>query len=53
MKKIPEPCANCGKDRGSHNSKTLECPFGRKHRVFGYTTYGPTKFEQKPTKQAK
>lgn len=32
-------CTNCGKPKGNHKAKTLNCPFGLKHRTMGYTNY--------------
>lgn len=43
-------CRNCNKEQGEHNSKTQECPFGKKHRTFGHTSYGPTKWLDKSWK---
>jgi len=38
------PCQHCGKARGDHKAKTLQCPVGMKTRV-GYCSYGATVYE--------
>ena len=50
----PSKCKNCGKPKGFHKAITLNCPFGRKHRVLGYTSFYPTQvFEEKESKDGK
>ncbi len=41
MGDINQKCKNCGKLRGMHRAKTLECPTGSKTRI-GYTSYSNT-----------
>lgn len=43
---VPQPkCKHCGKTKGYHKAYTYECPKGMKHRVIGYTMYGPEVYE--------
>ena len=44
---ITTKCKLCGKARGNHRAKTLECPSGAKTRI-GYTQFGPGVFDPKP-----
>ncbi len=46
-------CKNCGKEKGLHQAKTLNCPYGTKTRI-GYTSFHPTdKFVPKSNKEEK
>jgi hypothetical protein len=37
--KSTDVCRHCGKPRGHHRSTDKACPFGKRHRTFGYTAY--------------
>lgn len=44
-------CKHCGKQRGSHQAKTSNCPVGSKSKI-GYTTYHQVQtFEAKPNQK--
>lgn len=38
-----DKCAHCGKPRDHHRRTDKACPFGRRHRTFGYTAYSNDK----------
>ena len=35
----PNKCVHCGKPKADHKAVTLNCPFGRKERIVGYTQF--------------
>ena len=43
-------CFVCGRPRGDHKARTLNCPVGTKHRTMGYSFYGITVYIPKTIK---
>lgn len=44
MRDMNAKCKACGRRAGEHRHGTHECPAGPKHRVVGYTAFGPGTF---------
>lgn len=41
-------CVWCGRKKGEHRARTMNCPMGKKHRILGFTDFNPTeKFRQR------
>lgn len=38
-KKPPKKCDHCGKPKHDHKAESFHCPRGKKHRVYGYTSF--------------
>jgi hypothetical protein len=44
-----DKCKTCGKSKGDHKAKTLNCPIGERNRFYSYTQFSENVFVPKRT----